>query len=76
MEENYKEKVNKLVEIGAKNIKENSIILNNNKPIFEKNNFNIIEGKPVYFELDKFGRSNGAIAVLSKNTIPLVIKKI
>lgn len=75
MEENYKEKVDKLVEIGAKDIKQNSITLNNDKPIFEKSNFNITEGKPIYFELDKFGRSNGAIAVLSKNTIPLVIKK-
>ena len=75
MEENYKEKVDKLVEIGAKDIKQNSITLNNDKPIFKKSNFNITEGKPVYFELDKFGRSNGAIAVLSKNTIPLVIKK-
>lgn len=34
MEENYKEKVDKLVGIGAKDIKQNSITLNNNKPIF------------------------------------------
>lgn len=75
MEENYKNKVSELVEKGAKNIKEKSIPLNNGKPIFEKSDFNLVEGEPIYFELDELGRSNGAIAILSKYTIPLVIKK-
>lgn len=75
MEENYKYKVNELVEKGAKNIKEKSIPLNNGKPIFEKSDFNLVEGEPIYFELDEHGRSNGAMAILSKYTIPLVIKK-
>lgn len=76
MEENYKNKVSELVEKGAKNIKEKSIPLNNGKPIFEKSDFNLVEGEPIYFELDELGRSNGAIAILSKYTIPLVIKRI
>ena len=75
MEENYKYKVNELVEKGAKNIKEKIITLNKGKPIFEKNDYNLVEGEPVYFELDEHGRSSGAIAILSKYTIPLVIKK-
>ena len=75
MEENYKNKVSELVEKGAQNIKEKSIPLNNGKPIFEKSDFNLVEGEPIYFELDELGRSNGAIAILSKYTIPLVIKK-
>ena len=75
MEENYKKKVNELVENGAKNIEENSIPLNNGKPIFEKSDFNLVEGEPVYFEPDELGRSSGAIAILSKYTIPIVIKK-
>ncbi len=41
----------------------------------EKSDFNLVEGEPIYFELDELGRSNGAIAILSKYTIPLVIKK-
>ena len=75
MEENYKNKVNELVEKGAKSIKEKSIPLNNGKPIFEKSDFNLVEGEPIYFELDELGRSSGATAILSKYTIPLVIKK-
>ncbi len=75
MEVSYNDKINELVKNGTKNIKENSITLNNDKPIFEKKDFNLIEGEPVYFDLDEFGRSSGAIAILSKNTIPLVIKK-
>ena len=71
----YVEEVNKLVETGVKNIKENTVILNNDKPIFDKSDFNTKEGKPIYFDLDELGRSNGAIAILSNNTIPLVIKK-
>ncbi len=75
MEEYYKNKVSELVEEGTKNIKEKSIPLNNGKPIFEKNDYNLVEGEPVYFELDELGRSSGATAILSKYTIPLVIKK-
>lgn len=75
MEENYKNKVSELVDKGAKNIKEKSIPLNNGKPIFEKDDYNLVEGEPVYFKLDELGRSSGATAILSKYTIPLVIKK-
>lgn len=75
MEDNYNEIVDKLIKNGAKNIKKSSVILNNDKPMFKKTDFNVIEGEPVYFELDEHGRSSGAIAILSKNTIPLVIKK-
>jgi DNA-entry nuclease len=75
MEESYKNKVDELVEIGVKDIKEKSISLNNDKPIFKKDDFNLVEGEPVYFDLDELGRSDGGIAILSKYTIPLVIKK-
>lgn len=75
MKKSYIEEVDKLVETGVKNIKENTVTLNNNKPIFDKDDFNTKEGDPIYFNLDELGRSNGAIAVLSNNTIPLVIKK-
>ena len=71
----YVKEVNKLVETGVKNIKENTVTLNNDKPILDKRDFNTKEGEPIYFDLDELGRSNGAIAILSNNTIPLVIKK-
>jgi len=37
MENNYNEEVNKLVQDGVKNIKENHKTLNNNKPVFIEN---------------------------------------
>ena len=40
-----------------------------------KKDFKTIEGEPQYFELDSNGRSNGAIALISKNTLPLITKK-
>lgn len=74
MKNNYINEVNELVQNGVKNIKENHKTLNNNKPKIEKN-YNLNEGEIHYFDIDKAGRVTGAIAVLSKNTIPLVIKK-
>lgn len=75
MKNNYNEEVNKLVKNGIKNIKETSKTLNNNKPIFKKEDYNLTEGEPIYFDIDKLERATGAMAILSKNTIPLVIKK-
>ena len=40
MKKSYIKEVNKLVETGVKNIKENTVTLNNNKPIFDKDDFN------------------------------------
>jgi len=74
MENNYNEEVNKLVQDGVKNIKENHKTLNNNKPVFIEN-YNLNEGEIQYFDIDRYERVTGAVAVLSKNTIPLVIKK-
>lgn len=73
--ENYINEVNRLVENGANNIKKKVIILNNDKPIFNKKDFDIIEGSPKYFGIDKYGRVIGAIALLSKNTIPKITEK-
>lgn len=71
----YNEIVNKLIQNGTKNITNETITLNNDNPILLKDNYKIKEGQPIYFELDEYGRSNGAIAILSKNTLPLVLKK-
>lgn len=75
MKTNYDEEVQQLVDKGTKNIKQYSITLNNDKPKFQKQDYKIVEGEPIYFEPDELERSNGAIAIISKNTIPLVIKK-
>ena len=51
---NYKEIVEDLVNKGADNIKKKTVILNDNKPILEKEDFNVIEGNPKYWGTDKF----------------------
>ena len=71
----YKEIVEDLVNKGADNIKKKTVILNDNKPILGKEDFNVIEGNPKYWETDKYGRISGAIALLSKNTIPIITEK-
>lgn len=73
--EDYEKIVNELISIEPSKIKKHTIIINNDKPLFNKKDFNTIEGEPQYFKLDKNGRSNGAIALISKNTLPLITKK-
>lgn len=75
MKTSYDDKVQQLVEKSTKNIKEYSITLNNDKPEFQKQDYKVVEGEPIYFEPDELERSSGAIAIISKTTIPLVIKK-
>ena len=72
---NYNNIVDKLLDKGTYNIEEYSVTLNNDKPLFKPQDYDIVEGEPKYFEPDTNGRSNGAIALLSQNTIPLIIKK-
>ncbi len=72
---NYKEIVENLVNKGADNIKNKTVILNDDKPILEKEDFDVVEGKPKYFGIDKLGRIIGGIALISKNTIPLITDK-
>ena len=73
--EDYSIEVEELINKRRNNIKEFTVVLNNDKPIFEKQDYEIIEGEPKYFEPDKQGRATGVLALVSKNTIPLVIKK-
>lgn len=71
----YEIKINELINADINKIKQYTVTINDDKPLFSKEDFEIIEGIPKYFELDKYGRSNGAIAVVSPNTIPLIKKK-
>ena len=68
----YKKQIEELVNKGADNIKKKTVFINNDKPIFKKEDFDIVEGIPRYFGTDKYGRVVGGIALLSKNTIPKI----
>ena len=70
-----KDIIKELLNVNIENIKEETIIINNNKPFFVKEDYDIKEGEPKYFEPDEYERSTGAIALISKNTIPLIINK-
>ena len=67
--------IDKLVNKDIRIIKDYAVEINEGKPFFTKNDYKTIEGVPKYFELDENGRSNGAIAIVSKDTMPLLINK-
>lgn len=72
---NYKKFVDELVNKGADNIKKKTIMLNGGKPILGKSNYEVKEGEPKYFKIDKYGRSTGGIALVTPNTLPLITDK-
>lgn len=71
----YQKIVNTLIEKNQNNNEDEIVVLNNDKAILNKEDYNLVEGQALYFEPDNFGRSNGGIALISKNTFPLVINK-
>ncbi len=50
-------------------------IVNNNKPFFKEKDFEITEGIPKYFEPDELNRASGGIAIISKNTLSIMVEK-
>ena len=72
---NYKKEIEELINKDLENITKKSVSINNDKPIFKKEDFEVIEGKPKYFGIDEYGRVIGAIALVSKNTIPKITEK-
>lgn len=50
-------------------------VVNNDKPFFKKADFEIGEGIPKYFEPDELNRTSGAIAMISKYTLSIMIEK-
>ena len=68
----YKKEVEELVNANIYNIKEERITVNGGKAIFSKKDCKMKVGAYKYLDLDEYGRSAGAIAVLNKNTRPRV----
>ena len=50
-------------------------VVNNDKPFIKKADFEIGEGIPKYFEPDELNRTSGAIAMISKYTLSIMIEK-
>lgn len=49
--------------------------VNNDKPFFQKTDFEVIEGIPKYFEPDELNRTSGGIAIISKYTLSILVEK-
>lgn len=65
-------------EILAKNLyklEEYSETVNKGKTFFTKKDYNVIEGLPQYYEIDEYGRTSGAIAIISRNTLSIRTEK-
>lgn len=67
--------IKEMLEKNIYKLKEYSQSINNGKTFFKKEDYNIIEGIPQYFEPDEFGRTSGAIAIISRNTLSIRTEK-
>lgn len=50
-------------------------VVNNNKPFFKKQDYELTEGIPKYFEPDELNRASGAIAMISRYTLSIMVEK-
>ena len=75
MSKNKEEQIKELLNKNIDKIKDYAIQVNKGKPFFNKEDFNTIEGIPIYFEPDKYGRTKGAMAIISKNTLSIKTEK-
>lgn len=67
-----KQELKDVIENGKFENKFDAIEVNDDKPFtFNKEDYNVKEGKPIYTDSNKYGRSGSATAVISKNTISI-----
>ena len=71
----YKELVDSLTNIKFEKSEDFTVVINEDHPLFEDNDYNLTEGSPLFFELDEYNRTSGAIAIISKNTLSIQVKK-
>lgn len=71
----YKKEIEELINKDFESITKTVIPINSDIPIFNKEDFEVIEGTPKYFGVDKYGRIIGAVALISKNTLPIITEK-
>ncbi len=72
---NKEEIVNEFLNKDINKIEDFSPVVNNNNPFFKKADFEITEGIPKYFEPDELNRTSGAIAIISKYTLSIMVEK-
>lgn len=75
MSKNKEEQIKELLSKNIYKINDYIVQVNKGKTFFYEEDFNIIEGIPIYFEPDEFGRTKGAMAIISKNTLSIRTEK-
>lgn len=69
MSKNKEEQIKELLNKNIDKIKDYAVQVNKGKSFFNKEDFNTIEGVPIYFEPDEYGRTKGQWQLSVKYTI-------
>lgn len=67
--------IKEILEKNIYKLKDYTEVVNNGKTFFTKSNYNTVEGIPEYYEIDEYGRTSGAIALISRNTLSIRTEK-
>lgn len=72
---NREEIIDEFLNKNVNKLEDFTLVVNNNTPFFQKTDFEIVEGSPKYFEPDELNRTSGAIAIISKYTLSIMVEK-
>lgn len=72
---NREEIIEEFLNKNVNKLEEFALVVNNNTPFFKKTDFEIVEGSPKYYESDELNRTSGAIAIISKYTLSIMVEK-
>lgn len=72
---NREEIIDEFLNKNVNKLEEFALVVNNNTPFFKKTDFEIVEGSPKYYEPDELNRTSGAIAIISKYTLSIMVEK-
>ena len=75
MVSNKDDVLNKFLEKNLYKLTKYTETVNNGKTFFTQNDYSVIEGVPQYYEIDEYGRTKGALAIISRNTLSIRTEK-
>lgn len=72
---NREEIIDEFLNKNVNKLEDFALVVNNNAPFFKKTDLEIVEGSPKYYEPDELNRTSGAIAIISKYTLSIMVEK-
>ena len=72
---NREEIIDEFLNKNVNKLEDFELVVNNNAPFFKKTDLEIVEGSPKYYEPDELNRTSGAIAIISKYTLSIMVEK-